>query len=90
MKKLTLKHHWFIANGLMFGGVIVSTIDILQNFEEWNWTTFGIAVGLVAIGYIYHLKFVRCPECGARLPASGKFPQACDVCGQDLSKYKPL
>ena len=90
MKKLTLKHHWLIANGLMFAGVLVSTADILTNFEGWNWTAVGIAVGLVAVGYIYHLKFVRCPECGARLPASGKFPESCDVCGKNLTEYKPL
>lgn len=90
MKKLNLKHHWLIANGLMFAGVIVSTVDILTNFAEWNWGSFIAAVVLVAVGYIYHLKFVRCPECGSRLPASGKFPEACDVCGKKLTKYKPL
>lgn len=87
MKKLTLKQHWLIANITMFAGVIVSTIDLLSNFTEWNWTYFIIAVVLVAAGYIYHLKFVRCPECGARLPASGKFPEKCDKCGESLAKY---
>ena len=87
MKKLTLKQHWLIANGLMFAGVIVSTIDILKSLTEWNWGTVIIAVALVAVGYIYHLKFVRCPECGSRLPASGKFPEACDICGEKLAKY---
>lgn len=90
MKKLTLKHHWLISNILMFAGVIVSTIDILNNFGTWNWPAVITAVVLVAVGYIYHLKFVRCPECGARLPANGKFPEACDVCGESLKQYKPL
>ena len=87
MKKLTLKQHWFVANVLMWAGVIVSTYDLLSNFSEWNWTTFIIAVVLVAAGYIYHLKLVRCPECGARLPANGKFPDKCDKCGASLRKY---
>ena len=87
MKKLTLKQHWLIANGLMFAGVIVSTWDILKNFTEINWVAMGVAIGLAAVGYIYHLKFVRCPECGARLPASGKFPEQCDVCGENMAKY---
>ena len=87
MKKLTLKQHWLIANGLMFTGVIVSTVDILRSFTEWNWGAVITAVVLVAVGYIYHLKFIRCPECGARLPASGRFPEKCDVCGEDMAKY---
>lgn len=87
MKKLTLKQHWLIANGLMFAGVIISTWDVLKNLTEINWVAMGIAIGLAAVGYIYHLKFVRCPECGARLPATGKFPEACDVCGENLTKY---
>lgn len=87
MKKLTLKQHWLIANGLMFAGVIVSTWDILKNFTEINWVAMGCAIGLAAVGYIYHLKFVRCPECGARLPATGRFPEKCDVCGENMAKY---
>ena len=87
MKKLTLKQHWLIANGLMFAGVIISTWDVLKNLTEINWVAMGIAIGLAAVGYIYHLKFVRCPECGARLPASGKFPEKCDKCGESLAKY---
>jgi len=84
MKKLTLKQRWLLSNILMYAGVIVSTIDLIRNFDEWNWVSFGFAVGLVALGYILHLVLVRCPACGARLPANGRFPKQCDACGEQL------
>ncbi len=87
MKKLTLKQHWLIATGIMFAGLMVSTIDLIRNPTSFNWWSFAVAVVLVAIGYIYHRKFVRCPECGARLPSTTKFPEKCDACGEDLTKY---
>lgn len=87
MKKLTLKQHWLIATVLMYAGLIVSTIDILSNFAEWNWGAMITAVVLVFGGYIYHLIFVKCPFCGARLPSKTKFPEQCDKCGESLKKF---
>lgn len=87
MKKLTLKQHWLVATVLMYAGLIVSTYDILTNFTEWNWTAMIIAFALVIGGYIYHLIFVKCPHCGARLPSKTKFPEECDKCGKSLAEF---
>ncbi len=87
MKNLTLKQHWTIATGLMIAGVIVSTIDIMVNMDNFKWWPMIVAIVLVGGGYIYHLKFVKCPYCGARLPSKTKFPEKCDVCGKSLAKY---
>ncbi len=87
MKKLTLKQHWYISNGLMFAGLLISTIDLLMNQITFNWWLMGIAIVLAGVGFAYHLIFVRCPECGARLRSGRtKFPETCEVCGADLTK----
>lgn len=87
MKKLTLKQHWLIGTCIMASGLVVSTWDILTNTFDFKWWPMIVAIVLVAIGYIYHLKFVRCPECGARLPSTTKFPEKCDACGKSLAEY---
>ena len=87
MKKLTLKQHWLIGTIAMVIGLAISTIDILTNMYEWNWGTVITAAVFVVAGYIYHLIFVKCPFCGARLPSTTKFPEKCDACGKSLAEY---
>ncbi len=87
MKNLTLKQHWMIGTGLMMVGVIIATFELMQNMLNTNWWVQGIAIAIALVGYLYFRKFVRCPECGAVLRSSMKFPEVCDVCGEDMSKY---
>ena len=87
MKKLTLKQHWLIGTILMGAGLVISTYDIMTHMMEWRWGYVITAVVLVAAGYIYHLIFVKCPFCGARLPSTTKFPEKCDACGKSLAEY---
>ena len=87
MKKLTLKQHWLIGTILMGAGLAISTYDILAHMMEWHWGYVIAAAVLVAAGYIYHLIFVKCPFCGARLPSTTKFPEKCDKCGESLVQY---
>ena len=88
MKKLTLKQHWLIGIILMGAGLAVSTYDILSHgITEWRWGYVITAAVLVVAGYVYHLIFVKCPFCGARLPSTTKFPEKCDACGESLAEY---
>lgn len=87
MNKLTLKQRWLIGTVLMVIGLAISTIDILSNMYEWNWGAMITAAVFVVSGYIFHLIFVKCPFCGARLPSTTKFPEKCDVCGESLRDF---
>lgn len=87
MKKLTLKQHWLIGIILMGAGLVISTYDVLTHMLEWRWGYVITAAILVVAGYVYHLIFVKCPFCGARLPSTTKFPEKCDACGESLAEY---
>ena len=87
MKKLTLKQHWLVGTVLMAAGLTVSTIDLLKNFGTIRPVPLIVAFALAIGGYLYYRKFVRCPECGAMLPSTMKFPEKCDQCGKSLHEY---
>lgn len=87
MKKLTLKQHWLIGTITMGLGLAISTYDILTHMMEWRWGYMITAAVLVVAGYIYHMIFVKCPFCGARLPSTTKFPEKCTVCNKSLAEY---
>ena len=87
MKKLTLKQHWTVAMVLMCGGLAISTIDLLRNFATFRPVPMISAFVLVIGGYLYHRKFVRCPDCGSILPSTMKFPEKCEQCDKSLHEY---
>ena len=76
-----------IANGVMFAGVIINTMEILQNPLSFNWTISILAVVLVAVGAVFQALIVRCPVCGDKLKGkASKMMDNCPNCNHDLDK----
>ena len=75
------------ANVVMFAGVAINTIEILNNPTGWNWPVNIAAIILVALGAVFQTLFVRCPACGDKLKGKGsKMLDRCPNCDQDLNK----
>jgi len=87
MKNFTLKQHWIFGNILMGIGLAISTLDIFANPTQFRIFPLVLAVIFVAVGYIYHRKFFKCPFCDSVLPSSLKFPDRCEQCGKSLSEH---
>ena len=76
-----------IANVVMFAGVIINTMEILQNPLGFNWTVSIFAAILVALGAVFQALFVRCPVCGDKLKGkASKMMDNCPDCNHDLDK----
>lgn len=85
--KFTAKQNNTIANVVMFAGVMINTIEILNNPTTWNWGVNLTAIALVVIGGVYQAMFVRCPHCGDKLKGlKNKLPDRCPNCGGALDK----
>lgn len=87
--KLTAQQSQTIANVVMCLGVVINLLDMLQNGLELKWGPALLAIGLVLIGYIYQLIFVRCPHCGDTLKGhknKTKLPERCPNCKGRLDK----
>lgn len=83
--KYTTKQNNTFANGIMIVGVIINTIEILQNPTGFNWPLNLLAIALVAIGATYQALFVRCPHCGDKLKGhKNKLPDRCPECNGKL------
>lgn len=87
LAKFSAKTNNKIANGIMIAGVIINTIEILNNPTGWNWPVNILAIGLVAIGAVYQALIVRCPICGDKLKGKAtKMMDRCPNCNHDLDK----
>ena len=87
LSKYSAKQHNKVANGVMFAGVIINTIEILQNPLSFNWTVSIISVILVVVGALYQGLIVRCPVCGDKLKGKAtKMMDRCPNCNHDLDK----
>lgn len=87
LSKLSVKQNNTIANIVMFAGVAINTIEILNNPAGWNWGVNILAIALVVLGFVYQLLFVRCPICGDKLKGKGsKMVDRCPNCNHDLNK----
>lgn len=76
-----------VANGIMIAGVVVNTIEIMQNFTSFNWPLIIVAFVLVGIGAAFQAIFVRCPVCGDKLKGkASKMMDRCPNCNHDLEK----
>ena len=83
--KFTAKQNNNIANGLMFAGVLVNLLDIMNNAFEIKLGPAILAIALVAIGAVYQWLFVQCPHCGDPLKKlKNKLPERCTNCGKRL------
>ena len=87
LSKYSAKQLNKVANGVMFAGVIVNTIEILRDFTSFNWPMVIVAVVLVVGGAIFQGLFVRCPVCGDKLKGKGsKMMDNCPNCNHNLDK----
>ena len=75
------------ANVVMFAGVAINTIQILNNPGGWNWPVNITAIALVVVGAVFQAIFVRCPACGDKLKGkASKMMDRCPNCDHDLNK----
>lgn len=77
------------ANVVMYAGLIINTIEILNNptFSGWNWPVTITSTVLVVLGAVFQALFVRCPVCGDPIKGKvSKMPDRCPNCDRDLSK----
>ena len=75
------------ANIVMFAGVAINTIEILNNPGSWNWPVNISAIALVVVGAVFQAMFVRCPACGDKLKGkANKMMDRCPNCDHDLTK----
>lgn len=87
LSKFSVKQHNTFANVLMFAGVAINTIEILNNPTGWNWPVNIAAIALVALGAVYQALIVRCPVCGDKLKGKvSKMMDRCPNCNHDLTK----
>lgn len=83
--KYTAKQNNTFANGIMIAGVVINTIDFLQNPTVFISPVTIIAITLVVIGAVYQALFVRCPHCGDKLKGQkSKLPDRCPACNGKL------
>ena len=87
LSKYSAKQHNKVANIVMFAGVIINTIDILQNPLGFRWHIIISSALLVIIGAVYQALIVRCPVCGDKLKGKAtKMMDRCPNCNHDLNK----
>ena len=80
LSKYSAKTNNKIANGIMFAGVLINTVEILQN-------PTSSAVALVFIGAVYQAVIVRCPVCGDKLKGKAtKMMDNCPNCNHNLDR----
>ena len=87
--KFTVKQLNTGANVVMYIGLIISTLEILNNPvpTKWNWPVTIVSVVLVVLGTVFQALFVRCPACGDPIKGKvSKLPERCPTCNHDLSK----
>ena len=85
--KLTAQQNQTIANAVMFTGLLINLLDMMQNGFTLKPLPIILAVALVGIGYVYQLLFVRCPHCGDKLKGyknKAKLPDRCPNCNKPL------
>ena len=87
LSKYSPKQHNKLANIIMCAGVIINTIDIMNNPRGFNWPVIIVSVLLVVVGAVYQALIVRCPVCGDKLKGkAAKMMDRCPNCDHDLDK----
>ena len=89
LSKFTVKQLNTAANVVMYAGLIINTLEILNNPvpAKWNWPVTIIATLLVVLGAVFQALFVRCPVCGDSIKGKvSKLPDRCPNCNHDLNK----
>ena len=85
--RYTAKQNNTFANGVMIAGVVLNTIEIINNPTGFNWPMTITSIALVVIGGVYQMLFVRCPHCGDKLKGQkNKLPDRCPECNGYLDQ----
>ena len=87
LSKFSVKTNNKIANVVMVAGVLINTMEIINNPTGWNWPVNIFAICLVILGAVYQAVIVRCPVCGDKLKGKAhKMMDRCPNCDHDLDK----
>ena len=87
LSKFSVKTNNKIANVVMVAGVLINTMEIINNPTGWNWPVSIFATCLVVLGAVYQAVIVRCPVCGDKLKGkASKLMDNCPNCNHDLDK----
>ena len=83
--KNNLKLHLWIANGIMAAGVVMAVAGVFLRQEgEGIHFLVWVAVAAVIVSVFYKALTLKCPHCGAFLPAKYKLPETCPACNKSV------
>ena len=83
--KNNLKLHLWISHLFMIVGVALAVAGVILNQgNEGIHYLVWVAVALVAVSVFYKAFTLKCPHCGAFLPAKYKLPQTCPSCNKSV------
>ena len=83
--KNKLKLHLWISHLIMLAGFVLAVAGlVLQQGQEGVHYLVWAAVALVVISVFYKAFTLKCPHCGAFLPAKYKLPDTCPACNKPV------
>ena len=83
--KNKLKLHLWISHLFMVAGLALAVAGMILRQEGEGIHYFvWIAVALVALSVFYKSFTLKCPHCGAFLPAKYKLPEKCPACNKSV------
>ena len=83
--KNNLKLHLWISHLFMIAGVVLAVAGLFLRQEgEGVHYLVWVAVALVALSVFYKAFTLKCPHCGAFLPAKYKLPERCPACNESV------
>lgn len=83
--KNKLKLHLWISHMILGIGVVlaVAGVSLRQEGEGVHYLVW-IAISLAIVSVLYKAFMLKCPHCGAFLPARYKLPQTCPACNNSV------
>ena len=83
--KNKLKFHLWVSHLFMIAGLVLAVFGIILRQEGEGIHYFvWIAVVLVVASVFYKAFTLKCPHCGAFLPAKYKLPETCPACNKSV------
>ena len=88
--KNNLKLHLWISHIFMLAGVVLAIAGIVLNQgNEGVHYLVWVAVVAVLASAVYKALTLKCPHCGAFLPAKYKLPETCPNCSKSVFEEVP-
>ena len=80
-----LKMHLWISHGIMAAGALLAIIGVILNWGNEGVHYLVWVALIVVFGSVFYKAFtLKCPHCGAFLPAKYKLPQTCPNCNKSV------